>query len=143
MKVPEGLDRFVSIGKRLVLLESVIGHFLPVLFPGMEVTERAYFRVTRDADFDVSDDADDLLEAVESELRRRRFGDVVRLELSASASQAMRDRLIEGLDVQPTQVYDIEGPLDMAELWQLVGARPAGAQGRALGCPSSLLGGRG
>ena len=121
VKVPEGLDRFVSVGKRLVLLESVIGHFLPVLFPGMEITERAYFRVTRDADFDVSDDADDLLEAVESELRRRRFGDVVRLELSASASQAMRDRLIEGLGVQPSQVYDIEGPLDMAELWQLVG----------------------
>jgi polyphosphate kinase len=86
----------------------------------MEVTERAYFRVTRDADFDVSDDADDLLEAVESNLRRRRFGDVVRLELSASASQAMRDRLIEGLDVKPTQVYDIEGPLDMADLSQLV-----------------------
>ena len=120
VKVPEGLDRFVSVGKRLVLLESVIGHFLPVLFPGMDVTERAYFRVTRDADFDVSDDADDLLEAVESELRRRRFGDVVRLELSASASQAMRDRLIEGLGVRPTQVYDIEGPLDMADLWQLV-----------------------
>jgi polyphosphate kinase len=120
VKVPEGLDRFVSVGKRLVLLETVIGHFLPMLFPGMEVTERAYFRVTRDADFDVSDDADDLLEAVESELRRRRFGDVVRLEVSASASQAMRDRLIEGLDVQPTQVYDIEGPLDMVDLWQLV-----------------------
>jgi polyphosphate kinase len=120
VKVPEGLDRFVSVGKRLVLLESVIGHFLPVMFPGMEVTERAYFRVTRDADFDVSDDADDLLEAVESELRRRRFGDVVRLELSASASQAMRDRLIEGLDVKPALVYDIEGPLDMADLSQLV-----------------------
>jgi len=121
VKVPEGLDRFVSVGKRLVFLEAVIGHFLPALFPGMEITERAYFRVTRDADFDVSDDADDLLEAVESELRRRRFGDVVRLELSASASQAMRDRLIEGLGVSPTQVYDIEGPLDMAELLQLVG----------------------
>lgn len=121
VKVPEGLDRFVSVGKRLVFLESVIGHFLPELFPGMEITERAYFRVTRDADFDVSDDADDLLEAVESELRRRRFGDVVRLELSASASQAMRDRLVEGLDVKPSQVYDIEGPLDMVDLWQLVG----------------------
>ena len=64
-------------------LEAVIGHFLPMLFPGMEIAERAVFRVTRDADFEVSDDADDLLEAVESELRRRRFGDVVRLEVSA------------------------------------------------------------
>ena len=66
----------------------VISHFLPMLFPGMEISERALFRVTRDADFEVSDDADDLLEAVESELRRRRFGDVVRLELSASASRS-------------------------------------------------------
>ena len=85
VKVPEGLDRFVAVGERLVPLEAVIGHFLPMLFPGMEIAERAAFRVTRDADFELSDDADDLLEAVESELRRRRFGDAVRLELSASA----------------------------------------------------------
>ena len=52
----------------------------------MEISEQALFRVTRDADFEVSDDADDLLEAVESELRRRRFGDVIRVEVSASAS---------------------------------------------------------
>ena len=101
-------------------LESVISHFLPMLFPGMEIAERALFRVTRDADFELSDDADDLLEAVESELRRRRFGDVVRLEVSASASSDMRERLIEGLGVRPGQVYEIEGLLDQSELWQLV-----------------------
>ena len=91
-----------------------------MLFPGMEIAERALFRVTRDADFELSDDADDLLEAVESELRRRRFGDVVRLEVSRSASRAMRERLIEGLDVRPGQVYEIEGLLDQSELRQLV-----------------------
>ena len=98
VKVPEGLPRFVEVGKkgRLVPLEAVIGHFLPSLFPGMDIAERATFRVTRDADFDVSDDAADLLEAVESELRRRRFGDVVRLEVSASASRKMLDRLTTG-----------------------------------------------
>ena len=71
VKVPEGLPRFVEVGSkgRFVPLEAVIGHFLPSLFPGMEIAERATFRVTRDADFDVSDDAADLLEAVESELR--------------------------------------------------------------------------
>jgi len=121
VKVPEGLTRLVPVGKRLVPLEAVIAHFLPMLFPGIEISERALFRVTRDADFEVSDDADDLLEAVESELRRRRFGDVVRLEVSASASQAMRDRLSEGLGVRPEQVYEIEGLLDMADLWQLYG----------------------
>jgi polyphosphate kinase len=121
VKVPEGFDRFVSVGKRLVPLEAVLAHFLPMLFPGMEISERALFRVTRDADFEVSDDADDLLEAVESELRRRRFGDAVRLEVSASASRALRERLVEGLGVRAGHVYDVEGLLDQADLWQLAG----------------------
>ena len=119
VKVPEGLDRFVDAGPRLVPLESVIAHFLPSLFPGMEISERVLFRVTRDADFEVSDDADDLLEAVESELRRRRFGDVVRVEVSASASSGMLDRLREGLAVRDDQIYEIEGLLDLADLMQL------------------------
>ncbi len=119
VKVPEGLDRFVETGKRLVPLEAVIAHFLPMLFPGMEIAERAVFRVTRDADFEVSDDADDLIQAVESELRRRRFGDVVRVEVSASASVGMLERLRAGLGVEPGQLYEIEGPLDLADLLQL------------------------
>jgi polyphosphate kinase len=119
VKVPEGLDRFVSSGSRLVPLESVIAHFLPALFPGMEITERALFRVTRDADFEVSDDADDLLEAVESELRRRRFGDVIRVEVSASASEPMLDRLRDGLGATDDEMYRIEGLLDLADLMQL------------------------
>ena len=121
VKVPEGLARFVEVGRqpRLVPLESVIAHFLPSLFPGMEIAERATFRVTRDADFEVSDDADDLLEAVELELRRRRFGDVIRLEVSASASRAMLDRLMAGLGVEAGQVYEIEGQLDLADLGQI------------------------
>ena len=119
VKVPEGLDRFVDTGKRLVPLESVIAHFLPSLFPGMEISERALFRVTRDADFEVSDDADDLIEAVESELRRRRFGDVIRVEVSASASSGMLDRLRDGLDARDDEMYEIEGLLDLADLMQL------------------------
>jgi polyphosphate kinase len=122
VKVPEGLPRFLSVGRRplLIPIESVIAHFLPALFPGMEITERAVFRVTRDSDFELSDDADDLLEAVESELRRRRFGDVVRLEVSASASRGMLERLTTGLGARPEQVYEIEGPLDLADLVELV-----------------------
>ena len=121
VKVPEGLPRFVEVGRqpRLVPLESVIAHFLPTLFPGMEIAERATFRITRDVDFEVSDDADDLLEAVESELRRRRFGDVVRVEISASASRAMLERLMAGLGVDRDQVYEIEGQLDLADLGQI------------------------
>ena len=119
VKVPEGLDRFVDTGRRLVPLEAVIAHFLPMLFPGMEIVERAVFRVTRDADFELSDDADDLVGAVETELRRRRFGDVIRLELSASASDSMRDRLLAGLGAELSQLYEIEGPLDLEDLMQL------------------------
>jgi polyphosphate kinase len=121
VKVPEGLPRFLEVGKRgaFVPLEGVIAHFLDRLFPQMEVVERAVFRVTRDADFEVSDEADDLLEAVELELRRRRFGDVVRLEVSGSVSTRTLGRMTDGLGVGEQQVYPIRGPLDLADLSQL------------------------
>ena len=104
VKVPEGLPRFFPLGRRghLLPLEKVIAHFVDRLFPGMEILEQAAFRVTRDADFELSDDADDLLEAVETELRRRRFGDVVRLEVSSSISRGMLERLQQRLRRRPT-----------------------------------------
>ena len=121
VKVPEGLPRFVLLGKRdyLVPLEAMIAHFLGGLFPQMEIAEVAAFRVTRDADFAVSDEADDLLEAVEVELSRRRFGDVVRLEVAESMSDRMLDRLMSGLGISSPQVYRIQGLLDLADLMQL------------------------
>ena len=122
VKVPELLPRFVPIGNRgvFVPLERVIRHFLGWLFPKMEIVECCVFRVTRDADFEVSDEADDLLVAVESELRRRRFGDAVRLEVAGSASNRMLDRLKRGLDVNDDQVYLAQGLLDLADLGQFV-----------------------
>jgi polyphosphate kinase len=122
VKVPEGLPRFLPVGKRglFVPLEAVIAHFLPWLFPRMEIADRAFFRVTRDADFEVSDEADDLLGAVEAELRRRRFGDVVRVEVSAPISPGLLERLRDGLGALPEQVYMVEGLLDLSELSQLV-----------------------
>ena len=121
VKIPEGLPRYVQIGGRglYIPLEQVIAHFLPTLFPGATILERAAFRVTRDADFEVSDDAADLLEAVESQLRKRRFGDVVRVEVSSSASAEMVERLALGLDADETQIYRIESPLDLADLMEL------------------------
>ena len=120
VKIPEGLPRFFELGRGLfVPLEQIIAHFLPSLFPGVEIVERAVFRVTRDADLEVSDDADDLLEAVESQLRRRRFGDVVRVEVSASASSEMVARLQSGLGADETQIYRVESPLDLSELMEL------------------------
>src|SRR5688572_31464298 len=122
VKIPEGLPRFFHLGGRglYVPLEQIIAHFLPTLFPGVEILERAVFRVTRDADFEVSDDADDLLEAVESQLRRRRFGDVVRVEVSSSASSEMVARLQSGLEVDETQIYRVDGLLDLSELKEIV-----------------------
>ena len=122
VKVPEGMPRFMKVGRRglWIPLEHVIAHYLSELFPQMELTERAVFRVTRDADFEVSDEADDLLEAVELELRRRRFGDVVRLEVSSQMSSAMLDRLKLGLDVDDSHVYQVGGLLDLSELAQLL-----------------------
>jgi polyphosphate kinase len=121
VKIPEGMPRFVEVGKRglFLPLERVIAHFLPWLFPQMEIAERAVFRVTRDADFEVSDEADDLLEAVELELRRRRFGDAVRLEISSSASKAMVERLKAGLGVGDDQVYSVSGLIDLSEVNQI------------------------
>src|SRR5579862_5680772 len=121
VKVPETLPRFVSIGSRglLIPLETVISHFLGSVFPGMDLTERAAFRVTRDGDTEISDDADDLLEAVESELRKRRFGAVVRLEVSSSISQTMVDRLSERLAVRPDAVYPVHGLIDLQQVMQL------------------------
>jgi polyphosphate kinase len=121
VKVPEALPRFIHLPKRdyLVPLEATIAHHLTALFPQMEIVETAAFRVTRDADFSVSDEADDLLEAVELELARRRFGDVVRLEVAESMSDRMLDRLMGGLAIGPAQVFRIQGLLDLAELSQL------------------------
>ena len=123
VKVPEGLPRFVGVGARglQIPLESAISHFLPWLFPEMEVVERVAFRLTRDGDTEISDDADDLLEAVESELRKRRFGAVVRLEVSSSISPTMLARLEERLGVHPANVYPVTGLLDLADVGQLYG----------------------
>jgi polyphosphate kinase len=122
VKVPEGLPRFIPVGRRglRIPLESVMSHFLSRLFPQMEIGECAAFRVTRDADFDVSDEADDLLEAVEFELRRRRFGEVVRVEVSDSMSERMLERLRSGLGATPEEDVRVEGLLDLADLAELV-----------------------
>lgn len=142
VKVPEGLPRFFPSGTqgRLIPLENVIAHFLDALFPGMEVVERSVFRVTRDADFEVSDEADDLLEAVEHELRLRRFGDVVRLEISRSTSRAMLERLQQGLGATDDQVYEVHGILDLADLGELIALdRPELKYEPAVGATPSRL----
>ena len=123
VKVPkEMLPRFVPVadGQSFVPLEELIAANLGRLFPGMEVVDHAMFRVTRDADLAVSDEADDLLKAVEAEVRRRRFGEVVRVEVSTRMSDRMRAMLIDALHVEPGDVFTVDGLLDASDLWGLV-----------------------
>ncbi len=120
VKVPkELLGRFLPVGdggKAFVPLEEVIAANLDALFPGTEVVDYGYFRVTRDADFTVSDEADDLLQAVQDEIRRRRFGEVVRLEIAAGMNSKLRQQLIDALRLEDREVYDVDGLIDLADL---------------------------
>ena len=126
IKVPPRLPRLLPAGDRLVPLEDVIAAHVERLFPGMEVTATTRFRVTRDADFSISDESDDLLGAVEAQLRRRRFGHVVRLEVEEDAPDELVQDLMEALDVSRRDTFRIRPPLDFTALWMLAGMdRPA------------------
>ncbi|MBX5480756.1 MAG: polyphosphate kinase 1 [Myxococcaceae bacterium] len=119
IKVPkELLPRLVRLkgSHTFVPLEEIVSAHLDALFPGMEVLDVGMFRVTRDADYTVSEDAEDLLRAVEVELRERRFGEVIRLELSAGMNPRLREPLVEALGVDEEQVYEINGLMDLGDL---------------------------
>jgi polyphosphate kinase len=124
IKVPSGLPRFIALPQTLykrqrgratlwtgVPIEQVIAHNLEPLFPGMTILAYYLFRVTRDADLELAEhEADDLLLAIEQELRKRRLGGiVVRMELQASTPDDVREILMQELDLTDQDVYEIEG----------------------------------
>ncbi|MCU1455099.1 MAG: ppk [Acidimicrobiales bacterium] len=122
VKVPSLLPRFVVMpdGERFVPLEQVIAAHLDRLFPGMEIIETSAFRVTRNADLTLEEEeADDLLAAVEMELRRRRFGQAVRLEVDAEVTPEVCELLARELDLLPGEVTPVVGPIDLSGLWGL------------------------
>ncbi len=122
VKVPNTLPRWMRLGEsdRYVALESVIAAHLDQLFPGLEIVESHVFRVTRNADFTVEDtEADDLLAAVELELRRRRFGRAVRLEIAATMSDEVLDLLQRELDLESSEVYPTAAPLDATSFFEI------------------------
>jgi polyphosphate kinase len=117
VKVPPVLPRFVVMpdGERFVPLEQVIAAQLETLFPGMSIGEHYAFRVTRNADLALEEDeADDLLVAIEMELRRRRFGRALRLEVGADMYEEL---LALELEVAPDGVFRVGAPLDLSGLW--------------------------
>jgi polyphosphate kinase len=116
--LPAGAPRFVMLDAKptvLLALEDVLAHFAPLIAPGRRIVERAAFRVTRDSDFDVSDSAEDLVAAVREGLGRRPFGGVCRLEVAASTSREMVDRLVAGLGVRRAAVYRVRGLLALSD----------------------------
>jgi polyphosphate kinase len=126
VKVPSLLPRFVGLPDqmRFVPLEQVIAAHLDALFPGMEVLAHHAFRVTRDADIELNDEAEDLLVAMEMVLRQRtKSGAAVRLEVDTRMTPDVLDLLCRELDLGPTDVYVIDGPLDLSGLWALYGLR--------------------
>ena len=122
VKVPPTLPRFVPLpdGEHFVPLEQLIAAHLDRLFPGMEVLAHHPFRVTRDADFELDDEDEDLLEAIETVLHRRsKFGEAVRLEVDAAMTDDVLDVLCRELDLPPAAVVTVDGPLDLSGLWDV------------------------
>ncbi len=123
VKVPDTAHRFMALdGGRYVPAEQVIAAHLDQLFPGMSIRGVWPFRVVRNADMTLNEDeADDLLAAVEMELRRRRFGRALRLEVAASMPDDVRELLVRELDLAEGDFYLRNGLLDATGFWQLVG----------------------
>lgn len=119
VKVPPLLTRFLEASpQRYVPIEDVIAAHLEELFPGMEVLAHHTFRVTRNEDLEVEeDDAENLLQALEKELMRRRFGPPVRLEVEESIDPYVLDLLVRELKVSDAEVYPLPGPLDLTGLF--------------------------
>ncbi len=136
VKVPKVLPRFIELPHDPdsnsnqedmtwigVPLEQVIAHNLEALFPGMNIQEYHPFRITRNADIAVEEDeADDLLLAIEQELRKRRWGgSVVRMEVPSTLSPEVRDMLMRELSLNPEDVYEVEGLLGLGDLMSFMG----------------------
>jgi len=137
VKVPDNVARFLRVDHLVspdvrptsevlspdvvfLPLEELIAANLGQLFPGMDVVEHHAFRITRNADFEVDEDRDeDLLQALERELARRRFGTPVRLEIEEDMSEHMLELLLRELDVDPADVIAAPGPLDLSSLFQI------------------------
>jgi polyphosphate kinase len=136
VKVPNNVPRFVVVSSspvetEFLPLEDLIAAHLQMLFPGMEIVEHHVFRVTRNADFEVEEDRDeDLLQALERELMRRRFGPAVRLEVTDDIDDEVVDLLVSEIDVEADDVLRVPGLLDLGSLFQIYDIDRAGLKDR-------------
>ncbi|GMA95819.1 polyphosphate kinase [Pseudolysinimonas kribbensis] len=128
LKVPQNLPRFVELPDdasglvRYIPLEDLIANHLGELFPGMEILATHEFRVTRNEDVEIEEDeTENLLQALEKELRRRRFGPPIRLEISEDMDDVTLQLLMSELEITEQEVYRLPGPLDLSDLFEITG----------------------
>ncbi|MEM1045987.1 MAG: RNA degradosome polyphosphate kinase [Pseudomonadota bacterium] len=130
LRVPQQLDRFLRLpgttglknDMRFIRLEAVIGLFTEELFPGYEVIEMAAFRVIRDSDIEIEEEAEDLVRYFETAIKRRRRGSVIRLEVESAASGLLREFLATVLSVSEFEIQVIDGMLGLSDVSELVGS---------------------
>lgn len=127
IKIPMNRPRWLQAGREgdktvLVSIDDVIREHIDRFFPGMEIVSAHVFRVTRNADLERNEEeADDLLENIEEELRERRFAEIVRLEIDHQTPHHIKEYLIEHMDISWADVYEIKGPLGLADVFELHG----------------------
>lgn len=124
VKIPTNLPRFIrtsdSTKHRFVLIDDLIAENLSALFPGVKIKEHFFFRVTRNEDLDLDEEeSEDLLESMEKELTRRRFGPPVRLEVDKVIARELLEELMEELEIEPQDVIKYDSPLDLMALSQI------------------------
>jgi polyphosphate kinase len=125
VKVPSNVSRMVRINENdfsYILLEDLIAEHLHLLLPGTNIEEIYFFRVTRNQDLDIDeDDADDLLETLEEELSRRKFGAAVRMEVEKGVAPRLLEKLTEELEITTPEVFIQQPPLDLTYLFEMGG----------------------
>ena len=124
VKVPSNLPRFIRTSDankiRFVLIDDLIAEHLPELFPGVKLKDHFFFRVTRNQDLDLDEDeTEDILETMEKELTRRRFGPPVRLEVDKVINPEVLNELMDELQIEPHDVIKYDSPLDLRSLNQI------------------------
>ncbi|MGH6947696.1 MAG: RNA degradosome polyphosphate kinase [Kiloniellales bacterium] len=122
--LPSQIERFLRLpgeGSRFLRLEEVICEYFDELFPGAEVTASGYFRVLRDSDIEIEEEAEDLVRVFESALKRRRRGSVIRLTVEKDVPETLREFLTSELDVSSDDVFALDGLLGLSDTGQLIG----------------------